>query len=50
MAFVTLEDLYGTMEIIVFPAVLERFSNLLEVENIVLIKGSISIKEEEQPK
>jgi len=28
---------YGTMEIIVFPAVLERFSNLLEVENIVKI-------------
>ncbi|HOM03091.1 MAG TPA: DNA polymerase III subunit alpha [Acetivibrio sp.] len=50
MAFVTLEDLYGTMEIIVFPAVLERFSSLIEVENIVLIKGSISIKEEEQPK
>ncbi len=50
MAFLTLEDLYGTMEIIVFPAVLERFSKLIEVENIVLIRGSISIKEEEQPK
>lgn len=50
MAFLTLEDLYGTMEVIVFPSVLDRFSKLIEVENIVLIKGSISIKEEEQPK
>lgn len=50
MAFLTLEDLYGTMEIIVFPTVLEKYSRLVEIENIVLIKGRISIKEEEQPK
>lgn len=50
MAFITLEDLYGTMEVIVFPTILERFSKLIEVENIVLIKGRISMKEEEQPK
>ncbi len=50
MAFLTLEDLYGTMEIIVFPTVLEKYSKLVEIENIVLIKGRISIKEEEQPK
>lgn len=50
MAFLTLEDLYGTMEIIVFPTILERYAKLMEVENIVLIKGRLSIKEEEQPK
>lgn len=50
MAFITLEDLFGTMEVIVFPSTLERYGNLIEEENIVLIKGRISIREEEQPK
>ncbi len=50
MAFLTLEDLYGTMEVIVFPTVLEKYSKLIGEESIVLIKGRISIKEEEQPK
>lgn len=50
MAFVTLEDLYGNMEVIVFPAILTRYAGLLADENTVLIDGRISIKEEEQPK
>ncbi len=50
MAFLTLEDLYGTMEVIVFPTILEKYSKFICEENIVLIKGRISIKEEEQPK
>jgi DNA polymerase III subunit alpha len=50
MAFVTLEDLYGSMEVIVFPTILEKYDKLLQVENIVLISGRISIKEEEQAK
>ena len=50
MAFVTLEDLYGTMEVIVFPTILKKYSSLLVNENAVFIDGRISIKEEEQPK
>ena len=50
MAFVNIEDLYGTMEVIVFPAILEKFNSLLTEENIVLVNGRISIKEEDQPK
>lgn len=50
MAFITLEDLYGSMEIIVFPAILEKYSGLIREESIVLIHGRISIKEEETPK
>ncbi|HPU41615.1 MAG TPA: DNA polymerase III subunit alpha [Acetivibrio clariflavus] len=50
MAFITLEDLYGMMEVIVFPTVLEKYAKFIIEENIVLIKGRISIKEEEQPK
>jgi len=50
MAFVTLEDVYGPMELIVFPAVLERYASLLKEESIVLVHGRVSIKEEETPK
>jgi DNA polymerase III subunit alpha len=50
MAFLTLEDLYGSMEVIVFPTILSRNAGLLVVENVVFIDGRISIKEEEQPK
>lgn len=50
MAFITLEDMYGSMEIIVFPTVLNKYGALLTEENAVFIDGRISMKEEEQPK
>lgn len=50
MAFITVEDLYGSMEVILFPKILSRFAEIIVEENIVLIKGRISMKEEEQPK
>lgn len=48
MAFLTLEDLYGSMEVIVFPAVYKRFSHLIDVEKIVFMRGKLNIKEEEE--
>jgi DNA polymerase-3 subunit alpha len=50
MAFVELEDLYGTMEVIVFPSVLRKFAELLVEENIVIINGRVSLREEEEGK
>jgi len=50
MAFVTLEDLYGSLEVIVFPQMLEKYGDLLVEENAVFIDGRVSIKEEEQAK
>jgi len=50
MAFVTLEDLYGSMEVIVFPNVLIKYGSLLVKENAVFIDGRLSVREEEQPK
>ena len=48
MAFITIEDLYGQAEIIAFEnAYLEAKDSLVE-ENIVLIKGRLSIREEEK--
>jgi DNA polymerase-3 subunit alpha len=50
MAFVTLEDLYGTVEGIIFPKVYEDCKDILYEDNIVLIEGTIDASEEEAPK
>ncbi len=50
MAFLELEDLYGTIEIIVFPQLLQRYNNILNEDNIIYVKGTLSIKEDESPK
>lgn len=47
MAFVSIEDLYGTAEVLVFEnAYLNAKSSLVE-ENIVLVDGRISIREDD---
>jgi len=50
MAFVTVEDLTGQMEVIVFPNVLEKYGELIKPELPVWIEGKLSIREDEQPK
>ena len=50
MGFVTLEDLTGTIEALVFPKVLERVSTELTPDTAVILGGRLSIREEEEPK
>ena len=50
MAFVTIEDLYGSAEIIVFESVYQNSVNLLMTDNIVLVEGRLSIREDEAVK
>lgn len=50
MAFVELEDLYGTIELIVFPKTYEEYAQMLKADNIVIVEGKISIKEDENAK
>ena len=45
MAFLTLEDTRGTMEVVVFPNSFEQFSRF-EEDSVFVIKGRVSIKEE----
>ncbi|MCR5544644.1 MAG: DNA polymerase III subunit alpha [Eubacterium sp.] len=47
MAFVTLEDLYGTVEVIVFPKTYEKYRQLLEENEAVLVKGRAQVSERE---
>jgi len=50
MAFLKIEDLYGTIEVIVFPKILQKYSQLLQEGTPVLINGRVSIREDEEPK
>ena len=47
MAFVTIEDLYGTAEVIVFENAYLKAGNSLVEENIVMIDGRLSIREDD---
>lgn len=50
MAFVNLEDTYGSVEVIVFPKTLAENPALFYEGNIVLIHGRISMREDEDTK
>ncbi|MBE5927245.1 MAG: DNA polymerase III subunit alpha [Lachnospiraceae bacterium] len=50
MAFITLEDLVGTVEIIIFPNDYERYKSKLVVDNKVYVTGKVSVNEEENGK
>ena len=50
MAFLTLEDLYGSIDVLVFPKIYERFSPVMTVDSIVFLTGRVSLREDEAPK
>ncbi|HEX9026917.1 MAG TPA: OB-fold nucleic acid binding domain-containing protein, partial [Clostridium sp.] len=50
MAFLKLEDLTGTIEVIVFPKTLDKVKELCVTDSLVIIKGRLSLKEDEPPK
>ncbi len=47
MAFVVIEDLDGSMEVVVFPNVLEKHKELIVDDAIIKIKGRLDVKEDE---
>ncbi|WP_322390163.1 OB-fold nucleic acid binding domain-containing protein, partial [Clostridium perfringens] len=49
MAFLKLEDLTGTIEVIVFPKTLDKVRAFVKEDSLVVIKGRVSIKEDELP-
>ncbi|SET46899.1 DNA polymerase III catalytic subunit, DnaE type [Natronincola peptidivorans] len=50
MAFITLEDLFGTIECIIFPKTLNEYTELIKEDTIVIIEGTLNLKDEEKPK
>jgi DNA polymerase-3 subunit alpha len=50
MAFVTLEDLTGAVEVIVFPKIYERAAMKLSEDAHVIIEGHVSVEDEKDAK
>lgn len=50
MAFVQLEDMYGSIEMLVFPKTLMEFAQMIKEGNVVLVHGRLSLREEEDAK
>jgi len=45
MLFVKLADLTGTIEVIVFPNMLQKYGDLLKMDKILIIEGKINVKD-----
>ena len=50
MAYVMFEDLYGSIELVIFPRVLSSFLSLIKTGEIVLVRGRINLREDEETK
>ena len=49
MAFVTVEDLYGSIECVCFPKIYDRIRGFLESDRVVSLSGKISIEDGKAP-
>ncbi|MDD4076335.1 MAG: OB-fold nucleic acid binding domain-containing protein, partial [Eubacteriales bacterium] len=50
MGILTLEDLTGQIEGLVFPKVYEKYSEQLSADQLVILAGKLSFREDEEPK
>jgi DNA polymerase-3 subunit alpha len=50
MAFLTLEDLTGQIEVLVFPRVYDQYLTTLTVDAMLMLHGKLSVREDEAPK
>jgi DNA polymerase-3 subunit alpha len=47
MAFATLEDLQGEIELVIFPRLWSQVSNLIEIDKLILAKGRVDLESSE---
>jgi DNA polymerase-3 subunit alpha len=50
MAFVELEDVQGTIEVVVFPRIYEETRDMWQAEKVVVVRGNVDIKNGGDPK
>ena len=50
MAFLSVEDMYGAIEVIVFPRIFTDNAVKLQEGNVILLSGRLSLREDEDPK
>ena len=50
MSYISVEDMYGSIEVLVFPKIFEKARNVLGADEPVCVKGRVDIKEDYPPK
>ena len=50
MAFITVEDTDGSVEVIIFPKLYSKYANIIYNGNVLMLGGRLSVKEEERAK
>ncbi len=50
MCFLEIEDLTGSLEVVVFTDIYEKYRSLLIEDKVVLVKGTVNSREEEEKK
>lgn len=50
MAFLTMEDVYGSVEVLVFPKKFDKYGQFFIEDEIVLLTGKVSLRDDEIPK
>lgn len=45
MSFANLEDMYGSIEMVIFPEVYKKYRNIIDVDSVVLVKGNLQVDE-----
>ncbi|MBN2221689.1 MAG: DNA polymerase III subunit alpha, partial [Vallitaleaceae bacterium] len=50
MAFVEMEDMFGTVELVVFPKVYEKYANLISEDRKIIVQGRVNVIEDQDAK
>ncbi len=50
MAFISLEDRYAEIELVIFPRVFNKYSAYLVYDSVLVVMGEITLREDELPK
>ncbi|MCW6701286.1 DNA polymerase III subunit alpha [Anaerococcus sp. NML200537] len=45
MSFASLEDMYGNIEMVIFPSTYKQYRNLIEDDNVLIVKGKLQTDE-----
>jgi len=48
--FLTIEDMYGAVEVMVFSKMYEKFGNRLQTDQVIVVQGKVSMREDEATK
>jgi len=49
MAFLTIEDLFGTLDLVAFPNIYEKYKGEIIEDNLIEVRGKVSLRDGQKP-